>query len=149
MKNKIGLLVMKRQNNILDDQQTVALLQNIRKCLPEEMLVQINERYEKANIAGNHCYCYSYVKAKINAKAISLPYGFLGNPSCCSHRAATKIEEKFHTERKRNFSLVFVTEIRHLPKLGIGHDRYMISSRTRRGRQPYKMSTDHFHVYLL
>ena len=64
MKNKIGLLVMKRQNNILDDQQTVALLQNIRKCLPEEMLVQINERYEKANIAGNHCYSYYYVKRK-------------------------------------------------------------------------------------
>ena len=56
MKNKIGLLVMKRQNNILDDQQTVGLLQNIRKRLPEEMLVQINERYEKANIAGNHCF---------------------------------------------------------------------------------------------
>ena len=47
---------MKRQNNILDDQQTVALLQNIRKCLPEEMLVQINERYEKANIAGNNYF---------------------------------------------------------------------------------------------
>ena len=63
MKNKIGQLVMKRQSNILDDQQTVALLQNIRKCLPEEMLVQINGRYEKANIAGNHWINYSYVKA--------------------------------------------------------------------------------------
>ena len=51
---------MKRQNNILDDQQTVGLLQNIRKCLPEEMLVQINERYEKANTAGNHYFNCSY-----------------------------------------------------------------------------------------
>ena len=35
--------------------------------------------------------------AKANAKAKSLPDGFIGNPICCSHRAIplAKIKEKF------------------------------------------------------
>ena len=49
MKNTIGELMIKRKRNTLQDQQVLTMIDSIRKNLPRELMLQVDQMLIKAN----------------------------------------------------------------------------------------------------